>query len=301
MPNWQELLNEVGTIKNPYDATRHKYLEQLHKLTGRNVIVYYSGWLQKPEVGGSGTSLDDNDKNGFMAVLQGVDKTKGLDLFLHTPGGGIAATESIVDYLRQMFGNNIRAIVPQIAMSAGTMIACSCKEIIMGKHSSLGPVDPQIMGVAAHGILEEFEQARQDCIHNPQLIPFYQAMIAKYPPSLIVECSKAIELSEEIVGKWLASNMFLENGQATASSTQKAEDVLRQLASKAEMKTHDRHISKDRAIEMGLKITSLEDDKDLQEAVLTVHHACIATLSATPAIKIVENHTGTSVILQQVG
>ena len=36
-----------------------------------------------------------------------------------------------------------------MAMSGGTMIACSCKEILMGKHSSLGPVDPQIMGIAA--------------------------------------------------------------------------------------------------------------------------------------------------------
>jgi ClpP class serine protease len=39
----------------------------------------------------------------------------------------MAATESIVDYLRKMFGTNIRAIILQIAMSSGTMIACSCK------------------------------------------------------------------------------------------------------------------------------------------------------------------------------
>lgn len=55
----------------------------------------------------------------------------GLDLILHTHGGQIAATESIVHYLRSIFGNNIRAFIPQLAMSAGTMIALSCKEIIM--------------------------------------------------------------------------------------------------------------------------------------------------------------------------
>ena len=42
-----------------------------------------------------------------------------------------------------MFGTDIRAIVPQLALSAGTMVALACKEIIMGKHSSLGPIDPQ--------------------------------------------------------------------------------------------------------------------------------------------------------------
>ena len=79
-----------------------------------------------------------------MTVIHQLDRDKGLDLILHTPGGDTAATESIVDYLHNMFGNNIRAIVPQLAMSAGTMIACSCKEIIMGLQSSLGPIDPQL-------------------------------------------------------------------------------------------------------------------------------------------------------------
>jgi ClpP class serine protease len=67
--------------------------------------------------------ITDEDKNGFMMAVHKLDRTKGLDLFLHTPGGSISSTQSIVDYLHKMFGKNIRAIVPQIAMSAGTMIA----------------------------------------------------------------------------------------------------------------------------------------------------------------------------------
>jgi ClpP class serine protease len=91
--------------------------------------------------------INDEDKNGFMLCIHKLDKSKGLDLFLHTPGGSGAATESLVHYLRQIFGNDIRAFVPQLAMSAGTIIACACKEIFMGKHSNLGPVDPQIKGL----------------------------------------------------------------------------------------------------------------------------------------------------------
>ena len=49
----------------------------------------------------------------------------------------------------EFFGEDIRAIIPQTSMSGGTMIACSCKEILMGKHSSLGPVDPQIFNYSA--------------------------------------------------------------------------------------------------------------------------------------------------------
>ncbi len=125
--------------------------------TGRNVIVYYSGWLQKSGVPNSG--INDADKNGLMTVIHGMDRKKGLDILLHTPGGEVAATESIVDYLHSMFDTNIRAIVPQLAMSAGTMIACACREIVMGKHSSLGPIDPQFRGIPAHGVVEEFQRA----------------------------------------------------------------------------------------------------------------------------------------------
>jgi ClpP class serine protease len=68
-----------------------------------------------------------------------------------------------------MFDVNIRAIIPQIAMSAGTMIACACREILMGKQSSLGPIDPQIGGLAAHGVIEEFTNAQKEVLKNQVL------------------------------------------------------------------------------------------------------------------------------------
>ena len=43
------------------------------------------------------------DKNGFMAMCHELDVEKGLDLILHTPGGDVAATESIIDYLNNIF------------------------------------------------------------------------------------------------------------------------------------------------------------------------------------------------------
>jgi len=157
MPNWHQINEELKKSGSTFDLIRRKYLSRLSKHTGRNTIIYYSGWLQKNNV--PGLEVNDADKNGLMTVIHNLDRTKGLDLILHTPGGQTAATESIVDYIHSMFGNDVRAIVPQLAMSAGTMIACSCKEIIMGKQSSLGPIDPQFNGIPAHGVVEEFKRA----------------------------------------------------------------------------------------------------------------------------------------------
>ncbi|HEV2860368.1 MAG TPA: hypothetical protein VGX48_05120 [Pyrinomonadaceae bacterium] len=291
MPNWKTLLSEVEAAGTTYDVIRRKYLAKLHEVTGRNVIVYYSGWLHKSAIEALGyvsLAIEDGDKNGFMATIHELDRKKGLDLFLHTPGGDTAATESLVDYLRSMFGTDIRAFIPQLAMSAGTMIALSCREIIMGKHSSLGPIDPQIHGLPAHGIIEEFDRAAREISADHSKIALWQPIIAKYHPALIGECQKAIAWSNQMVKEWLISGMF----EGDADGPTKADTIIAELADHALTKSHARHISLKRAQDMGIKATPLESNADLQEASLSVHHACIQTLSATSAYKIIENHRG---------
>ncbi|KJR43479.1 periplasmic serine protease [Candidatus Magnetoovum chiemensis] len=133
MPNWSEILSELISYKSDsgIDVVRRKYLKEVSNITGRNVIAIYSGWLQHKDVR-TDIYIDDNDINALMTVIHRLDRTKGLDLILHTPGGEVSATEAVAEYLKSMFGNDIRAIIPQIAMSAGTMIACACKQILIG-------------------------------------------------------------------------------------------------------------------------------------------------------------------------
>jgi ClpP class serine protease len=110
MPNWSEVLqetaNEFSRAASAPDNVRRKYLRLLNEHTTRNVIAYYSGWLSKPNIAQG--DINDEDKNGFMMAVHQLDRKQGLDLILHTPGGGIAATQSIVHYLRKMFEDDIR-------------------------------------------------------------------------------------------------------------------------------------------------------------------------------------------------
>jgi len=298
MPNWNDVLTEINQLKaqvasaNPLDIVRRKYLSELHLHTGRNVIAYYSAWLQR----GPNTpnlSINDSDKNAFMATVHGMDRTKGLDLILHTPGGSIAAAESLVDYLRQMFGTNIRAIVPQIAMSAGTMMACSCTAIVMGKQSNLGPIDPQMNGMPATGVLREFEQAIKEIKSDPARIAVWQMIVSKYHPTFLQECKNAIDWSKTVVADWLQTGMFV--GQADAKA--KAARVVRALTNYTAMKSHGRHIHIDKCRALKLNIVDLEADQKLQDLVLTVHHAFMQTVSeAVQVTKIVENHQGIALV-----
>jgi hypothetical protein len=141
-------------------------------------------------------------------------------------------------------------------------------------------------------VIEEFNRAAEDIAEDSAKIPVWQPIIANYSPTLIGECQKAIEWSNEMVTDWLLTGMFARDNKAK----EKARRVISELASHALTKSHARHISMERAKDLSLKVVPLEEDDDLQDAVLTVHHACIQTLMDTAAFKIIENHLGVAFI-----
>lgn len=294
MADWNKILKEIQDeeFQSPIDTVRKKYIKNLSDLTKRNTICYYSGFLNCSDH--PDTAINDRDLNGFMTVIHEMDKSKGLDLIIHSPGGEVAATEAIGNYLRKIFGNNIRVFVPQIAMSGGTMLSCIGSEIYMGKHSSIGPIDPQYGGVPAYGVIQEFEQAKNEIISNPQSIPFWQPIIGKYPPTFIGQCYKAIELSSDVVRKWLEEGSMFEND---TEKDQKINKIMNYLNNNEHTKMHSRHIGIDKAKEIGLNIKALESDNKLQDAVLSVHHCYMHTFQNTNAVKILENQNGVSFIM----
>jgi hypothetical protein len=88
--------------------------------------------------------------------------------------------------------------------------------------------------------------------------------------------------------EWLVSGLFKNDSERDA----KADRIVTELSDHALTKSHARHLSPTRCKEMGLIVGRLEDDQGLQDAVLSVHHACILTLAGTGAFKIIENHEG---------
>jgi ATP-dependent protease ClpP protease subunit len=300
MPNWHDVFVEIQQIQlqaqnaaqNAQNLVRHKYLKLLQEHTGRNIIAYYSGWLSKGNINLS--EINDEDKNGFMTTVHKLDRRLGLDLILHTPGGGMAATQSLVNYLHKMFGGNVRAIVPQIAMSAGTIIACCCKEIWMGKESNLGPIDPQLRGIPAHGVVQEFKRALKEVKKDASRIVIWQQIIGQYKPTFLGLCENAIKWSNEFVQEQLAEGMF----EGLPDRTRRAKKITRALSDYPANKSHDRHFDIDDCERMGLTVKRLEADPTMQDLVLTVHHCYMNLLMNTTVFKIIENHNGIALVKQ---
>ena len=193
MPIWSEILAELASRQPPdFDGVRRKYLVDLHTHTGRNVILYASGWLQRESPPGL-VSIGDEDMQAFMEVSQGLESDH-LDLILHSPGGSPEAAEAIVSYLRSRF-SHVRVIVPQLAMSAATMIACAADEIVLGKHSFLGPTDSQLLiqtalgvrAIPAQAVLDQFDRAQRECA-DPAKLSAWLPMLSQYGPDLLIQC-----------------------------------------------------------------------------------------------------------------
>lgn len=231
-----------------------------------------------------------------MNALKGLDCSKGLDIILHTPGGNPTATEGIVKYLHSKFSNNIRVIVPQMAMSAGTMLACSANEILLAKHSCLGPIDPQYGGIPAYNIINEFREAKADLDNNVNSKTYWELQLKKYPAAFFYTVLDSIRLSSVLVTEWLGDCMFADETNG-ANKKRKISKIVNKL--NANNKSHSRHFTYEFCKNLGLKVSLLEENQELQEAVLSVHHAFIITLDATNATKIIENQCGDRYITSQ--
>lgn len=300
MPTWGQILNEVQQLaqqgeSRAIDIVRQKYILQLSQHTGRNVIVYASRWTSgdaPPNL----VSIIDEDVQGFMEAIHGL-KGDQLDLLLHTGGGSAEATDAIVSYLRQKF-KNVRIIIPQAAMSAGTMLACSADEIIMGRHSFIGPIDPQfilqtsvgIQAVPAHAIIEQFEKAQKEIADNPKLLNSWLPMLSQYGPALLIQCKNQIEFGQQLVEGWLNEYMF------HGSDGNIAKKVAEYLSNHSNFKTHSKHINIKEAQDLGLKVSAIEQEQSLQEFILSAFHATMITLNA--AVKIICNQNGNAFVKQ---
>jgi len=301
MATKHEIEEEILKARNTaQDIVRRKYLKRLSDYTGRDTILYCTAYSTAQANGAppQSISVTQEDVQGLMTAVHGLHGEK-LDLIIHSPGGSVEAAEQIVNYLRSKY-QHIRAIIPQCAMSAATMLSCACNEIIMAKHSAIGPIDPQITffqqgGVPftapAHSLLNEFEKAKYEIDTNPKTAPIWIPKLTAWPAGLLDLCEKTIKLAKDKVSLWLESYMFRGDGDAHKKSMEIAD----WLGTFDNHLTHGRPIPIATAQAKGLKIAALEDDQKLQDRVLSVFHSAIVTIELTDCVKIIENHRGVGV------
>ena len=88
----------------------------------------------------------------------------------------------------------------------------------MGKQSSLGPIDPQLRGIPAQGVIKEFEDALKEYKQDPSSLAIWQQIIQQYRPTFLGQCKDAIAWTQNFVGEQLRTVMFEKDSDAKALS-----------------------------------------------------------------------------------
>jgi len=120
-------------------------LSKISRYTKRNVVMI----KHTQQALFSASMIDQrclSDLSQVMNKLEGQD----FDLILHTPGGDIFSSLAVSRLIKQYPGK-VRAIIPLYSMSGGSLLALSCKELLMTPNACLGPIDPQLGNFLRYG------------------------------------------------------------------------------------------------------------------------------------------------------
>ena len=138
------------------------------------------------------------------------DKESSVAVILDTPGGVVEVVERMVTALRSVY-DGVTVIVPDRAMSAGTILALSADRIMMDHLSCLGPIDPQIEKdgklVPALSYLNQYERLNEKAQENKLTTAEY-ALLTKLDLGELYQFEQARELSQELLVKGLSEYKF---------------------------------------------------------------------------------------------
>ncbi|HEV2613674.1 MAG TPA: serine dehydrogenasease [Gammaproteobacteria bacterium] len=152
----------------------------------------------------------------FIEALNRQDKNKQkypdrLVIVLTTNGGVVEAVEKMVEITRYHY-KEIFFIVPDAAMSAGTIWCMSGDKIFMDYASSLGPIDPQVSNqekklVPALGYLDKANEFI-DKSRRHELAPAEYIMLKALDLATLRRYEQARDLSVSLLKQWLVRYKF---------------------------------------------------------------------------------------------
>lgn len=213
------------------------------------------------------------------------NKNDKLLVILETYGGSIEAAERIADLFRHHYASpkEVFFLIPNYAMSAGTVLVMSGDKIFMDYYSILGPIDPQVKSrskgdiyVPALGYLEKYN----DFVKRSQAGKLTALEIAffvqKFDPAELHQFEQARDLSIDLLKKWLVTYKF-KNWITTAGRgkvvTQKmkedrASEIAKKLNNMAMWKSHGRGLSREVIMkELNLIVEDFGSDQELNSRV----------------------------------
>jgi len=208
-------------------------------------------------------------------------RAKRIVVILDTFGGLVESVEKMVDLLRGKYDyEEVVFIVPEKAMSAGTVFVMSGDRILMTKAACLGPIDPQVVQsinnerklVPALSYLTQFERLSSKS-KTPGLSPLELTLAMKqYDYAELHRFEQARDYSVDLLEKWLTQYKF-KDWKVTETTqrpvdmemrSKRAKEVAKNLNDHVKWHTHSRGINMKTLIDdVGLRIEDVDDIQKL--------------------------------------
>lgn len=259
-----EQLNSDRVIEHLLDQK----LEAIEQSVGDADAIFFNGDITP----GSDQLL----RVAIEHVKRKKPQRRSLIFVLQTDGGYIEIVERMVNILRHHY-SRVEFLVPDHAMSAGTVLALSGDKIYMDYFSTLGPIDPQVerpdsrKSIPVQGYLAQYnrllEKDRLGQITTAEL----NILVSKFDQAEIYQFEQAIELSVTLLKRWLVEYKFkgwkkTENSGKRVTKKMKderAEQIARELNDSARWHVHGRGIPME-VLRKDLKI-KIDDFGEIQE------------------------------------
>lgn len=281
--SFASILSEMNEFRTG-SPKRAELLEDIAGMTGNNVIAY----IANTDCPGLASAIDRRDPIPFFDLFKHIDKTRGIDLIINSNGGDPDVAEKIVKLCRSV-SQTFRVMVPYVAKSAATLIALGADQVLMGRVSELGPIDPQISVISRTGKLKTFpansyldsvakiEKAIQE--NGGRIPPLYLPYLnSEFEPSFVDCCEKAIQRAKRTAEEWLARYMLKGDQQKAESIANKLCDADREYLS------HGKVIDAAEAQDLGLNVVILEQEDPLWKKLWEYYCRVIIMFNENPRV-----------------
>ncbi len=257
--NAEPVISIVLDEKGQQHKTRQFLFEEIEKELNIPIVSFFTSFSAP-------VGIEDSDAQMLEGILQKMDLSKGLALFIDSPGGDGLAAERIINTCRSYSGSGkYLAIVPGKAKSAATLICFGSSKICMGASSELGPVDPQIIIVeeerpkrfSVFNIVESYDELFKRAVEEKGNLEPYLQQLSRYDERQIKEFRTALSLAEDSAVKSLKSGMLRKMKENDIKKN------IEKFLTPKETKDHGRPIYRDEAKTCGLEIEYIDIKSDL--------------------------------------
>lgn len=226
--------------------SRQDMIKEIDQIEGTSLICY---------VGGDRTEIERDDTLRFVDLLHNIGPGEPIDLMIHTGGGDVDACEKLIQLLRANLGEaRLRAIVPEMAKSAGTIMAIAADEILMSSSSELGMIDPQIAMKDSQG-----NWFSHSVIEYLRAFDYYSGLLSGDARNTLAE-RMLLDFDAKIVAKFRgieARTRIFAEGLLKRNNSLNYTSIVSELLNSERWHTHGQPIGSEDAAVLGLPIISI--------------------------------------------